>query len=465
MIRYFRINDPYRLVGLLVLLLIISVPLFIDSPSVTRPELKDILLGEKMNEGFVLYSEIADNTGPLSAWFMEFVESAFGRSLLARRILAFIIIFLQGAYIGIMLINRKAFNENTYIPSLIFCLLFLFSYDTLALSGELVGSIFLLLALNNLFKEIEFRTQRDETVLNLGLYISVASLFSFAFWIYLLYITIVLIFFTRSTLRKFLLLAFGFALPHALVLSLGYLNGSPHKVWEYYYLFNLGFEREILVHSNALLLLGALPLAYFVISIIMLQRDARFSKYQSLLLQVMFLWFGFSLAYLFLCKELRPQNLIVFIPALAFLFTHFFLFIRRRKFAEINAWILFTGIIAGSYLSRYQKIPGIDYTNLTVAPEQSEYNNRRILVLGDDLAYYRNNLLATSYLNWKLSENIFRNPDYYENLTEVYHAFTYDPPEVVIDRENLLRPFLDRAPQLKDMYRRQGMVYRRVASN
>ena len=461
MIRYFRINDPYRLVGLLVLLLIIYLPLFIDFPSITIPELKDVLLGEKMNEGFALYTEIVDNTGPLAAWLMEFIDTLFGRSMIARHILAFILIFLQGAYVGIMLILRKAFNENTYIPSFLFCLLFFFSYDTLSLSGELIGSAFLLLALNNLFKEIEFRTQRDETVFNLGLYISFASLFSFAFWIYLFCIMIVLVFFTRTTARKFSLLVFGFVLPHLLMLTMGYLNGSLGSIWDYYYVSNLSFERDVFLHTRALLVLGAIPLLYFVISMIILQREARFSKYQSLLLQVMFLWLSFSFVYLFFCKDLRPQNLIVFIPALSFILTHFFLFIRRRKFVELNAWILFLGIVGGSYLSRYDKLESVDYSALAVSPAKTQYIDQRILVLSDQFDHYRDNQLATFYLNWRLSEEIFRNPDYYENLTEVYHAFSKDPPDIVVDPENLLRPFLDRSPSLKKIYKRQGIIYRR----
>lgn len=447
--------------GLLVLLLIIYLPLFIDFPAITVPELKHILLGEKLNEGFSLYAEIVDNTGPLAAWFMEFTDTLFGRSMIARHVLAFIFIFLQGAYVGIMLITRKAFNENTYIPSFLFCLLFFFSYDTLSLSGELIGSAFLLLALNNLFKEIEFRTQRDETIFNLGLYISMASLFSFAFWIYLFCIMVVLVFFTRATARKFLLLIFGFILPHLLILTIGYLNGSLGRIWEYYYVANLNFDRDIFLHARALLMLGAIPLFYFVLSLVMLQREARFSKYQSLLLQVMFLWLGFSCAYLFFCKDLRPQNLIVFIPPLSFIFTHFFLFIRRRRFVEINAWILFLGIVGVSYSARYDKIKSVDYSDLAVSSGSSQYADRRILVLSDAIDHYRDNRLATFYLNWNLSEEIFRNPEYYENLTQVYHAFRTDPPEFIVDPDNLLRPFLDRSPWLKNTYKRQGIIYRK----
>jgi hypothetical protein len=467
LLRYFRINDPYRLVGLLVLLLIFYIPLLIDMPALTYPELKTMVIGEKLNEDKSMYTGLVDNSAPLAAWFSEAIDSLFGRSLLARHILAFILLFLQAAYVGIMFILRKAFNENTYIPALLFCLLSFVSYDTLAFSGELIGLTFMLFALNSLFKEIEFRVQRDETIFNLGLFISLASLCSFAFCVYLFCVMIILFFFTRTTIRKFLLLIFGFLLPHLMVISIAYLSGSLSKMWPYFYVANLGFSREVFISTKSLMVLGALPALYFVISVFMLQREARFSKYQSQLLQVMFLWIGFSVVYVLYCKDLRPQSMIVFVPGLAFLFTHFFLFIRRRRYAEINIWILLVGIVSISYLARYNKLESVDYRLLTVSDEAAgaSLNHKRVLALENNLLLFRNNTLATPYLNWSLSESIFRNPEYYENITEVYHMFKADPPQVIVDKENLMKPFLERMPEIKKQYLRMGEVYNQVSSN
>jgi hypothetical protein len=341
---------------------------------------------------------------------------------------------------------------------LIFCLLCFSSFDLIALSPELIGSIFLLLAMNNTLKEIEFRVQRDETVFNLGLFISIASLFSFGFFVYLFCVIVILVFFTRSTPGKFLLLAFGFLLPHLLVISIAYLSGSLQKLWQYYYLANLDFSRQTFISWNSLLIICIFPLLYFVVSVIMLQREARFSKYQSQVLQIMFLWIGFSVIYLFVCKDLRAQNLLVFFPSLTFLFSHFFLFIRRRRFAEINIWILVLGIVSVSYLSQLGYLKSVDYSKLRV-PERNTIKNKRVLVLENDPSYYAENNLATPYFNWPLSEYIFRNPDFYEHVTEVYRALKKDPAEMILDRENLMKPFFERIPEFKKEYIRKGDWY------
>lgn len=464
MLRYFRINDPYRLVGLLVLLLIIYLPLFLDPPGIQYPELKSMLIGEKLNDGSSMYLEVVDNTAPLAAWLHSLFDLIFGRSLMARHILAFIIIFFQSAFLGIVFINKKVFNENTFIPSLIFSILFFFSFDTLSLSDELLGSGFMLLALNNLFKEIEFRMQRDETTFNLGFYLSLASLCFLPYVVFLFAVLVVLFLFARTNARKYLLLVFGFLLPHLFVLTVNYLKGSLAEVWEYYYSSSLRFGADYFVSTKSLLMLGALPLFYLAISIVMLNRLARFSKYQSQLLQVMFLWLGFCFIFLLFCRDLRPQTLIVLIPGVTFLFTYFLLLIRRKKFAEINIWVLLIGIVSVSYLARYHRIKSIDYSSLLVQPLTTsiESDNKKILVLTNDITLYIKHKTATPYLNWELSSNIFQHPEYYENVTAVYHAFKNDPPETIIDSENLLKPFLDRIPELKSQYTKDGNSYNRV---
>lgn len=466
MLRYFRINDPYRLVGLLFIALIIYLPLFIDPAAITKPELKSILVGEKIHNGSQMYTEIADNTAPLAAWTHALLDIFFGQSLLARHIVAFVIIFLQGAYLGIMFITKKVHTESTFIPSFLFCLLFAFSFDTLALSDELFGSGFLLLALNNIFKEIEFRNQRDETTFNLGLYISLASLFHFPYLIFVFAVLVILFLFARATARKFLLFLFGFLFPHLLVLSISYVNGSASEVWAYYYSNSLSFGAYFLVSWKGMLILGILPVVYLLISIFMLNRLARFSKYQSEILQCIFLWIGFCFIYFLFCQELRPQTLIVLIPPISFLFTHFLLLIRRKRFAEMNTLILFVGIILFSYLARYDKLGGVNYDRLVVLrPSPNLPTNKKILVLGDSLEAYMNNSPATPFINWRIAKDIFEQPEYYESITSVYHGFKIDPPEIVIDQSNLMKPFLERIPELKRSYTRRGNSYVRTSSN
>jgi hypothetical protein len=456
LLRYFRINDPYRLVALLILLLIIYLPLFIDPPAITAPEQKAMMVGQKLADGNRMYAEIIDNTGPLSAWFHALMDILFGSSLLARHIVAFIIIFFQSAFLGVIFITKRVFIENTFIPPLIFSLLYFFSFDTLALTDELLGSGVLLLAMNNLFKEIEFRTPRNETTFNLGIYLSFASLFHLPYIIFLFAILVMLFLFARTDLRKVLLLIFAFLLPHFFLLTITYLGGPVGPLVDYYYLSGLQYHKEVLVSINSLVILGAVPLFYFAISVIMLNRLARFSKYQSQLLQSIFLWIGFCFIYFLFCRDLRPQTMVVLIPALTFLFTHFLLLIRRRKFSEMNTWILLLGIVSTAYLARYDKL-NVSYNDLLLKPVSGVSNRGvTVLVLGPEPGYYIGNYASTPFVNWELSKRFFEQPQYFESLTTAYTGILSAPPSLIVDKQNLMTPFLERIPELERIYRRRG---------
>ena len=461
LLNYFRINDPYRLLGLLVILLAIYLPLFIDSTDMTYPELRSILVGEKVHEGNAMYTELIDSTGPLAGWFNGFVDVLFGRSLLARHILAFFIIFSQAAYLGIVFANKKAFAESSYIPSLIFAILFAFSFDTLSLTPELVGFGFLLPALNNLFKEVEFREQRDESIFNLGLYISVASLFAFSYSVYFFGALITLITFTRSSPRKYFLLTLGFILPHLFLISSYFLMDGLPDLWTYYYAPNLSFKSLSYTSASTLWTLTALPLTFLVVSFFMLNRDARLSKYQTQLVQSMFFWTIFSVLQVLYSKDFRPQNFITLIPSLSFFITHFLLLIRKKRIAEISVWILLTGCVSISYLARYDALGNVDYKPLYVSAIDKEKRGKTMLVLDDDWSIYKYNKLASPFLNWELSNEIFSHPQYYENIITVYDGFKVNPPDIIRDKNDLLRPFLDRIPELKKEYTKTGVYYQR----
>ena len=456
MLHFFRINDPYRLFGLLVLLTVLSLFIFIDSPGITHPELKSILIGEKVTEGYSLYSEIIDSTPPLASWFYGLCDWIFGRNLTARHLFTFVLLFLQSAFLGIILIDKRAYNENTFIPSLIFSLLMLISFDMLSLTAEVAASGIMLLALNALLTEIEFRVQRDETIFNLGLFISLASLFSISYIIYLPGLLVILIIFTRNTIRKYLLMGMGFILPYLLVFCLFYLNNNHYELWNRFVVPNLAFTTAPFLSFKSLITLCAVPLLYLLISILVLNRNAHLTKYQSQVLQAMFLWMVIALIQILFAPGLRPQSLLPLAPPVCFLITHFLLAIRRKKIAEINTWVILLGIISTLYFSSYQKISYVDNSKLLVGLSSVEFSDKKTLVLDNNPGAYIHNTLSPAFINWNLSADIFDNSQYYENVLLVNRLFEKDSPEIILDPDNRMEKFFERIPGLKSKYKRSG---------
>jgi hypothetical protein len=432
-------------------------------PDITFPELKSLIVGEKVHEGRTLYAELVDLSGPLAGWFNGLLDILFGRSIFARRVLAFIILFFQASFVGIIFADKKAFSENTYIPSLLYAILAFFSFDVLSLTPELLGMGFILLALNNLFKEIEFREQRNESIFNLGLYISIASLFSFSLFIFLPGALLILIVFTRHPARKYFLLICGFLLPHLLLLSVFYLQDASAEMWNYYYLPNLSLNATRYIPSSGLWWLGTIPLVFLLISLFMLNQGARLTKYQTQLVQSMFFWMVFSFLHLFFSKDIRPQSFITLIPCFSFFLTHSVLVIQKKKFAEIGLWILLVTTVSISYLARYHSL-NVDYSKLLVADEKLPRQARRVLVLDNGLNVYKNHRLASPFFNWELSAPIFSTPEYYESVIIVYNGLASDPPDLIRDRDDVLKPFLNRIPELREMYVREAPYYIKKAN-
>jgi hypothetical protein len=461
-LRYFRINDPYRLISLLVLMILASLPLLIDFPEVTAQELKDLVIGERVGNK-IMYVDLIDRTPPLMAVLDGFLNFLFGRSVLARHIAALVILFFQAAYFGILLINNRAYNENTYVPSLIFGFLCLFSFDLLSLTPELLASTLLLLALNNIFKEIEFRVDRDSVVLNLGIFLGLASLIVFSYTIFLFGAMVMLIIFARTSARKVLLMLLGYGLVHGIVFTLYYYYGHSADLWRNFYLASVG-QAGVSVGLRTMLVLIAVPGFYFIISLFMLTRDARFTRYQSQIFQVLFLWLIFASIELLLEPAIAPHTLMTFLPPIAYFISHYLLLIHRRRIAEYMLVLFLAGVLIVNLAAYNGKIKEVDYSGFFAKPSQyaSQIKGKRVMVVGDDIGLYRWNSLGGSFLDWELSKDYFGNPDVYENIIKRNDAFAEDPPEAIVDELNMIAPLFERLPRVRKMYRKEGSVYWRI---
>lgn len=460
MLRFFRVNDPYRLLAILGVLIICSIPMFYDTPLLTSQGLRAMIVGESIAEGKRMYTEIYDSTAPFAAVVYGAVDFVVGRSITGREILALVFIFFQAAFFSILLINNRAYNDNTYVPGLVFGILCFVSFDFFRLTPELLASTMLLLALNNLFREIEFRIQRDETIFSLGIYLGAASAFVFSYALFLIASVLVLLVFTRMSLRKALLLILGFLFPHIIMFVLYFYRGEEAFLWRNFYLANLT-AGGALVTLRTILMLSIVPLAYFVFSLFMLTREARFTKYQSQLFQVMFIWMAFSLVEVMFTREMTPHSFITLIPSLTYFFSHYLLLIRRKWIAETMLWILMISIPTINNLSRRGEFKTIDYSAMFSKPSayESMIADKRVMVLGDDLSVYANNRLGGYLLEWRISHAVVEDVEYYDNVLALHDQFEKDPPDVIVDEDGLFPAIVKRLPYLQARYKRENDLY------
>lgn len=465
LLRFFRINDPYRLIGLFIIIVLISLPFLIMPVGIMLSELKNLVLGQAIAEGKLMYVQVFDDTPPLASVIYGLMHLIFGKSLLAGHIMAIFIIIFQSSYFATLLINNKAYAENTYLPSLIFGLLCFFSFDLLSFSPELLASTVLLFALNQLFHEVEFKIQRDEITLKLGVYLGLTTFLVFSYWVFLLLTIFILITFSRAGFRKIALVVFGFMLPHALLFTLYYYKGATDLLWTNFYLSNFSFSGEMLVSTKGLFVLAAVPLVYFVFSVFMMNREARFTKYQSQLMQIMFLWLLFALIQVLLARQVSPASLIPFIPPLAYFISHYLLLIRRKWRSELMLWLFLGGIVSVNLFSRSGKIVSVDFTSLfPIANPYNQIREKRVLMLYENMNVYQHNSLGGYFLDWELSSPLFTDLSKYDHIEMISSCFKEDPPEVIIDKNNMMEGVIQRIPAIGLAYRKDGNIYRRISN-
>jgi hypothetical protein len=468
LLSFFRVNAGYQAVSLVLLFLLMRLPFLWNPIPLLIPELSWMLVGEQMNHGFMLYRDVWDNVSPFSGMVYWLVDYLFGRSQLVYQIVAGTISIFQLLYFNYVIRTREIFPENNYVPGVIYALLLNISFDLTTLSPVLMATTFLLLAFGTLVKMIEKRQVTNE-VFEMGLYIGIATLFYLPASIFTLWIFVSLLFYTGATFRHHLLVFFGSAFPLLLFSLIFFLNDGIESV--YRNLLTSVFEVKQYDLNDFLSLLVSLffPVLIGSLGLSRLFRYSRFSNYQSRIQQIMAIWFIIAFLTIPLMQFLSPMQFSIFFPSLAYFGTHYFQSFKRQWVAEITFMSVFVSILFIQYQGLTGIIPGLSVGRLDNLRAKSallpaEIKNKRILVIGNDEGEYLDNFSATPYLNWDLASYDLENLDNFDSVIHVYDNFRQDPPDYVIDKENVMPKLLQRVPVLQKKYRPSPWkgIYERV---
>ena len=458
MLTFFRVNDPYRILGIFVLLLLIRLPYWLSGDPLTLPELNWMLLGERLAEGNRLYSGVWDNTGPLSAGVYWVIEGLFDRRQGVYTVLATLLTTYQSLVFNDFLRARKAYRENTYVPALIFVLLTSFSFDFYTLSPVLMALTWILLAFRNAFHKIE-GTLRDTQILRTGIYLGIAALFYLPSLVFTLSIFYAYMLFARLSPRRSLLLLYGTLLPFLVAFTYFYVVGTSPGFVDQYLLAFANLTNNHYVSGLSLLMIVAVALLFFILALYKITRYRRFTIQQTQLQQVMFMNVMVALISIFFVRERAPFHLLLFVPPFAFFITHYLLNIRRTLWAEMATASLVILLPLNGYIFffDYFSINRIAHTEAMMV-HPTAYDDlvagKKVLVLGDNMSIYRHAKLATPYLNWQLASKQLTHIDYFDNLSEVYTNFTADMPDLIIDPSSLMPLISERIPTIKNTYRK-----------
>lgn len=460
MLSYFRINDPYRLGVIFAFLVLVRLSIFLGGFPEHISELKWMVMGERLSGDAVLYVGLWDNFPPLSAAVYRIIDSIFDRSPLTNHLLSLFLVLIQSFLFNNLLLKHRAYNENTYVPAFLYAVLMNLFFDFYLLPPVLMGLTFILLALDNIITHLG-DTRNDQLVLYTGLYLGVANLFYYPTFIILAAVYVAYAFLTATSIRRYLLLTFGYCLPLVITWIYYYLRGGMKEFYIdfVFSIFNVSSLNYLSPMSYLFLLI--IPLGFSLVAIAKTLQSTRFTNQQERIQKLMLILLFFAALGWVFNKERAPFQLIIVMPPLAFFLTHYFLNVGVKwkaevLFASFLAGILFVNIITyqkAGFVTKY-----FNYGNLEVAPTPWDnlVKGKKILYLGKNYSIYRDASLATPYFNWDLSKLHLNSSGYFDNLTAIYQNFQRELPEVIVDEIGVMTEIMGKMPTIKEAYQSRG---------
>ena len=410
-----------------------------------------MVLGERLSEGHLLYVDVIDDTGALSAGVFTGLHLLFGRSEIAYLLLGKIFVLFQIYYWNSTLIKYRVFDENTYLPAIVMAALFHFSFDLMYLSPTLLGSTFLLLAFGQLFSHTVLQKESSESTLLIGIYGGLATGFHWNFVFFLPFLIFTGLSISSFTVRQLFLAIMGFLLPILLILVFYFWNDGLEQALQ---VWPIVFTYPNYVYQPYLSWLapGVFPLVlalagYFIGSFF---RGATINQQKQR--QLILIWLLFSAGLFFLVKNTASYQLVIFLPAMSYFITQFFLYFK---------WTLllrpaFFGLVLALPIwgmNYWQERTKVDATYFVTAPiEKDPLIQKGLMVLEENPSPYLTHSLDGPFLNFHMSASYLKQEKNLQQKAQVFQMIRRQQPEQVYDKEGLFKALLEELPALKEFY-------------
>ncbi|WP_132644036.1 hypothetical protein [Roseivirga ehrenbergii] len=292
------------------------------------------LLGTAFNEnpGTVISNSIS--AGPLYTFFYGLITFLFNSSVVAPVVISTILVFIQAVIFNTTLQRNAAFEDNTYLPGILYAIILSSSQELLYLSPALMANTFLLLATDKILIHLKFRGS-EENILTTGFLLGLSALCYTPYSIFLIFTILIYVVYSGTLVRRYFLMAYGFIFSF-LVFWIYYLcfQQGAAFIGDYFSgLFRIN-ELDGTVLNNILLIFG-LPLFLTVLSGAQSFQGAGLTNHQ-ILIQRMMLWMLiFALVTLRLDNQLTLLSAETIAIPMTFFTTQFLLTRGKRWVAEV----------------------------------------------------------------------------------------------------------------------------------
>ena len=444
LLQFFKSSLLTRLFVLLLLLLALRLPLLWWGLPLMPVELREMLLGERLQAGARLYRDVYDSTAPLSAALAGLLELVGSRPLWLYRLLALALFTFQALRFNFVLNRADVFPERGYVTALMYLLVGSLSVSLDILSPLLLGHSFLIAGFSALLP-----TSREgydnRRLFRAGFLMGVAALCYLPLALFLLLGLFAVLIFAANSFRSFLLLVCGFLFPYAVVGTFFLYTGSLPGFAQFHLRPTLS---GLVAGTDGLPLPMQLRLLALPVLVLLAGLVRGFAKppglvFQAKFQQLMLVWALVATAVAAAGRGVAPGTLVLILPPLAYFSLYLWQKTRRPWLPELGLLVLMGAVLVLRYravllLDEVLHLPTESRYAVQPSPRYQFLRGQPILVLGPDMRPYAHNRLATPYLDWRLAQADFGYLRQYEAVFRLARNFRSNTPRYLIDQRGLM---------------------------
>ena len=343
MIRFFKVNDPYRLLVIFIFLLIVrTVFVLLDGPFVRLQQEQDVMGAFVNGGGLIIEDLMVTNAGPLYAYFYGLITYLSPESFYISAALSAVFIMVQAFVLNTILIRLAAFNENTYLPAIVYAVLMSATPEFMMLSPEMVAITFVLIGLNYLLTHLKYRGT-EENILSTGFTFGLAALFAKPAFLYLLFILLIYLLYSSTLNRRYVLVGFGFLMPLILVWLFFLWNDKGADFMIAYFGQLIHIDSREIIPRVSLFALVAFPLFLTLISAAQNFTGVGMTNNQ-IHIQRTLLWLGiFGVVFYLISGNSSYSELIWLMPTATYFITMLLGAMEKKWLAELTLQVLLWG--------------------------------------------------------------------------------------------------------------------------
>jgi hypothetical protein len=456
MIQFFKLGSLDRFFLLLIFFGLIHGPFLWISDHIQVPELYWIRLGERLSQGWRLYAQALDETGPLPALIYAGLYRLGLADFHVFRIIGAAMVLLQALWLNQMVHRLQLISERNFLVAFFYLLLIHTGPDSVSLSPVLIANWFLLFATARFFKILKDGASSDDAMV-LGLWMGLAFLSYQPSLLFLLPIYISSLLFTGLRPNQYLLMLVAALLPTAGVYAFFLVGGGEREFWTCFLAPINPVSKLNLVDWDLFLGFSVLLILIALTGWVVANQNSRVN-FQRLGFTVFFFSLIAAAITLFFGTRLSTDRLIFLVPATSFFAAQFMVYTRGVLFQEILG--LFCGILfLGGFYGMSDYSFGKQILGHRLFAEDppkgfmANFLHRPILVLDEDARFIKYNSLATRFNRYYLS-GLNRNlSQTHEGLIFWYQCLAEDAPALIYDPHQFIPQLVVRIPEFGRCYK------------